>query len=102
MNSLPGAMVGIGAAVVFDMVDAKELVSCTVASGSEYMKGMISFSDHLKLIYFPLYLSVYFYYISPKHSLILSTHSLLSGSFCTHSEYSLFNSPVIPSTAIFN
>ena len=50
MNSLPGAMVGIGAAVVFDMVDAKELVSCTVASGSEYMKGMISFSDHLKLI----------------------------------------------------
>ena len=50
MNSLPGAMVGVGAAVVFDMVDAKELVSCTVASGSEYMKGMISFSDHLKLI----------------------------------------------------
>ena len=51
MNSLPGAIVGFGAAVVFDMVDAEELVSCAVVSGSEYMEGMISFSDHLKLIY---------------------------------------------------
>ena len=50
MNSLPGAMVVFGAAVVFDTVDAEELVSCAVVSGSEYMKGMISFSDHLKLI----------------------------------------------------
>ena len=50
MNSLPGAMVGIGAAVVFDIVDAEELVSCAVGSGSEYMEGMISVSDHLKLI----------------------------------------------------
>ena len=50
MNSLPGAMVGIGAAVVFDMVDAEELVVCNVASGSKYIEGMISFSDYLKLI----------------------------------------------------
>ena len=55
MNSLPGAMVGFGAAVVFDMVDAEELVVCNVASGSKYMEGMISFSDHLKLIYIFLY-----------------------------------------------
>ena len=51
MNSLPGAMVVFGAAVVFDTVDAEELVSCAVVSGSEYMEGMISFSDHLKLIF---------------------------------------------------
>ena len=103
MNSLPGAMVGFGAAVVFDMVDAEELVVCNVASGSKYIEGMISFSDYLKLIiYFPLLLSLYFYYILPKHCLISSTHSLLSGLIFTHSEYSLFNSPVIPSTAIFN
>ena len=50
MNSLPGAIVGFGAAVVFDMVDAEELVVCTVVSGSKYMEGMISFSDYLKLI----------------------------------------------------
>ena len=50
MNSLPGAMVGFGAAVVFDMVDAEELVVCNVASGSKYIEGMISFSDYLKLI----------------------------------------------------
>ena len=50
MNSLPGAIVGFGAAVVFDMVDAEELVVCNVASGSKYIEGMISFSDYLKLI----------------------------------------------------
>ena len=59
MNSLPGAMVGIGAAVVFDMVDAKELVSCAVVSGSEYMEGMISFSDYLKLIKSYKYIFLY-------------------------------------------
>ena len=35
MNILPGAMVGIGAAVVSDMVDAEELVVCNVVSGSK-------------------------------------------------------------------
>ena len=50
MNILPGAMVGFGAAVVFDKVEAEELVSCNVVSGSEHMKNMIRFSDHLKLI----------------------------------------------------
>ena len=50
MNSLPGAMVGIGAAVVFDMVDAEELEVGNAVSGSKYMECMISFSDHLKLI----------------------------------------------------
>ena len=52
MNSLPGAMVGIGAAVVSDMVDAEELVVGNAVSGSKYMECMISFSDHLKLIIF--------------------------------------------------
>ena len=50
MNILPGAMVGFGAAVVFDKVEAEELVSCNVVSGSEHMKNMIRFSDHLKWI----------------------------------------------------
>ena len=43
MNILPGAMVGFGAAVVFDKVEAEELVSCNVVSGSEHMKNMIRF-----------------------------------------------------------
>ena len=59
MNSLPGAMVGFGAAVVFDMVDAEELVVCNVASGSKYIEGMISFSDYLKLIKSYKYIFLY-------------------------------------------